>query len=112
MRHALLPLALLALCACTPRGSDQPAADTDAEAQRHAGMTYFLFPLDAEGVTVRPIAQLDGEAGFAEIFFTDVFKSSRALPDAPVVVERSTVVLLRLAIETSWPVSLVASWEA
>ena len=31
MRHALLPLALLALCACTPRGSDQPAADTDAE---------------------------------------------------------------------------------
>ena len=53
---------------------------SDAEAQRHAGMTYFLFPLDAEGVTVRPIAQLDGEAGFAEIFFTDVF-----VPDADVL---------------------------
>ena len=31
--------------------------------QRHRGLTYFLFPLDADGVTVRPIAQLDGEAG-------------------------------------------------
>ena len=43
-------------------------------------MTYFLFPLDAAGVTVRPIAQLDGEAGFAEIFFEDVF-----VPDADVL---------------------------
>ncbi|WP_433326572.1 acyl-CoA dehydrogenase family protein [Spirillospora sp. CA-294931] len=40
--------------------------------ERHRGLTYFLVPLDAEGVTVRPIAQLDGEAGFAEIFFDDV----------------------------------------
>lgn len=46
---------------------------TDPEAQRHRGLTYFLFPLDAEGITVRPIAQLDGDAGFAEIFFDDVF---------------------------------------
>ncbi|GCD89255.1 acyl-CoA dehydrogenase family protein [Nocardioides sp. LS1] len=53
---------------------------SDPEAQRHAGLTYFLFPLDAEGVTVRPIAQLDGEAGFAEIFFEDVF-----VPDSDVL---------------------------
>ncbi|MDO9497762.1 MAG: acyl-CoA dehydrogenase family protein, partial [Nocardioides sp.] len=52
----------------------------DPEAQRHHGQTYFLFPLDADGVTVRPIAQLDGEAGFAEIFFEDVF-----VPDADVL---------------------------
>jgi alkylation response protein AidB-like acyl-CoA dehydrogenase len=45
---------------------------TDPEAQRHRGLTYFLLPLDAPGVTVRPIAQLDGETGFAEIFFEDV----------------------------------------
>jgi alkylation response protein AidB-like acyl-CoA dehydrogenase len=45
---------------------------TDPEAQRHRGLTYFLVPLDAPGVTVRPIAQLDGETGFAEIFFEDV----------------------------------------
>jgi len=53
---------------------------SDPTAERHHGLTYFLFPLDAEGVTVRPIAQLDGEAGFAEIFFDDVF-----VPDADVL---------------------------
>lgn len=53
---------------------------SDPEAQRHRGLTYFLFPLDADGVTVRPIAQLDGEAGFAEVFFEDVF-----VPDADVL---------------------------
>ena len=55
---------------------------SDPSAQRHAGLTYFLFPLDADGVTVRPIAQLDGEAGFAEIFLEDVF-----VPDADVLGE-------------------------
>ena len=53
---------------------------SDAEAERHQGLTYFLFPLDASGITVRPIAQLDGEAGFAEVFFEDAF-----VPDADVL---------------------------
>ncbi len=53
---------------------------SDPGAERHRGLTYFLFPLDADGVTVRPIAQLDGEAGFAEVFFEDVF-----VPDADVL---------------------------
>jgi len=56
---------------------------SDHSAQRHAGLTYFLFPLDADGVTVRPIAQLDGEAGFAEIFFEDVFVPDRDVLGAP-----------------------------
>jgi len=46
---------------------------TDPEAERHRGLTYFLIPMSADGVTVRPIPQLDGETGFAEIFFEDVF---------------------------------------
>ncbi|HET6153577.1 MAG TPA: acyl-CoA dehydrogenase family protein [Marmoricola sp.] len=53
---------------------------SDPDSAKHTGLTYYLFPLDAEGVTVRPIAQLDGEAGFAEIFFDDVF-----VPDADVL---------------------------
>ncbi len=53
---------------------------SDPAAERHRGLTYFLFPLDAPGVTVRPIAQLDGDPGFAEIFFDDVF-----VPDADVL---------------------------
>jgi alkylation response protein AidB-like acyl-CoA dehydrogenase len=38
--------------------------------------------LSAEGVTVRPIRQLDGEVGFAEIFFDNVF-----VPDSDVLGE-------------------------
>ncbi len=53
---------------------------SDPGAERHRGLTYFLFPLDAPGLTVRPIPQLDGEPGFAEIFFEDVF-----VPDADVL---------------------------
>jgi alkylation response protein AidB-like acyl-CoA dehydrogenase len=45
---------------------------TDPSSERHRGLTFILVPLDAEGVTVRPITQLDGEAGFAEIFLDDV----------------------------------------
>ncbi|MGC4935397.1 acyl-CoA dehydrogenase family protein [Gordonia sp. DT30] len=51
---------------------------TDREAQRHKGLTYFMFDLRAPGVTVRPIAQLDGEPGFAELFLENVF-----VPDDP-----------------------------
>ena len=45
---------------------------TDPESERHRGLSFVLVPLDAEGVTVRPIAQLDGEAGFAEVFLDGV----------------------------------------
>ncbi len=45
---------------------------TDPESERHRGLSFVLVPLDAEGVTVRPIDQLDGEAGFAEVFLDDV----------------------------------------
>jgi len=53
---------------------------TDPAAERHRGLTYFLFDLRADGVTVRGIPQLDGEPGFAEIFLDDVF-----VPDADVL---------------------------
>ena len=45
---------------------------TDPESERHRGLSFVLVPLDAQGVTVRPIDQLDGEAGFAEVFLDNV----------------------------------------
>ncbi len=45
---------------------------TDPDSKRHHGLTFLLVPLDAPGIRVRPIAQLDGETGFAEVFFDDV----------------------------------------
>ncbi len=44
---------------------------TDPGTERHRGITFVLVPLDTPGVTVRPIEQLDGEAGFAEVFLDD-----------------------------------------
>jgi alkylation response protein AidB-like acyl-CoA dehydrogenase len=53
---------------------------TDPEASRHAGLTYLLVPLDTPGVTVRGFGRLDGDEGFAEVFFDDV-----VVPDSAVL---------------------------
>ena len=57
---------------------------SDPDAERHRGLTYFMFDLKADGVTVRPIAQLGGDTGFGEIFLDDVF-----VPDNDVIGERA-----------------------
>ncbi|EFL20677.1 acyl-CoA dehydrogenase [Streptomyces himastatinicus ATCC 53653] len=46
----------------------------------HRGLTYLMFPLDAPGVTVRPIGRLDGKPAFAELFLDEVF-----VPDEDVI---------------------------
>ena len=45
---------------------------TDPDSQRHRGLTFILVPLNSPGITIRPIPQLDGLPGFAEIFFDNV----------------------------------------
>jgi alkylation response protein AidB-like acyl-CoA dehydrogenase len=55
---------------------------TDPAAERHRGLTYFLVPLDAAGVTVRGFARLDGDEEFADVFFDKVF-----VPDEDVLGE-------------------------
>ena len=54
---------------------------TDPASERHKGLTYFMVPLDAEGVTVRGFGRLDGDEGFAEVFFDDVFIPDPATDD-------------------------------
>ncbi|WP_219417956.1 acyl-CoA dehydrogenase family protein [Pseudonocardia nigra] len=53
---------------------------TDPAAPRHRGLTYFLVPLDTPGVTVRGFERLDGDEGFAEVFFENAF-----VPDSAVL---------------------------
>ena len=55
---------------------------TDPEAERHRGLTYFLVDLSTPGITVRGVERLDGDEGFAEVFFDDAF-----VPDADVLGE-------------------------
>ena len=40
---------------------------------RHHGISFFLLPMDAEGVVVRPLRHMLGEAEFNEVFLDDVF---------------------------------------
>jgi len=45
---------------------------SDPQSERHKGLSLIFFPLDAPGVRVQAIPQIDGETGFAEIFLEDV----------------------------------------
>ncbi len=52
---------------------------SDPDSERHHGLTYFLVPLDAPGVTVRGFGRLDGDEGFAEVFLDDVYVPEEAV---------------------------------
>src|SRR5919202_526819 len=45
---------------------------TDPDAPKHRGISFLPIDMSSPGVEARPIVQLDGQAGFAEVFFTDV----------------------------------------
>ncbi len=47
-------------------------ARTDPDLPKHRGISYFICPMDAEGVDVRPIREMTGIALFNEVFLTDV----------------------------------------
>ena len=55
-------------------------ARTNDGVPKHKGLTMFIVPMDAPGVTVRPLRQISGDAHFNEVFFDDV----RLDPDATV----------------------------
>ncbi|ATW49112.1 acyl-CoA dehydrogenase family protein [Streptomyces peucetius] len=45
---------------------------TDPAAPRHRGITWLAMPMDAPGITVRPLRTLAGSAEFAEMFLDEV----------------------------------------
>jgi alkylation response protein AidB-like acyl-CoA dehydrogenase len=54
-------------------------ARTDIDVPKHKGLTMFIVPMDAEGVTVRGLRQISGEAEFNEVFFDDVALAADAV---------------------------------
>jgi alkylation response protein AidB-like acyl-CoA dehydrogenase len=47
-------------------------ARTDPDVTKHRGITAFIVDMESDGVEVRPLRQMTGEAEFNEVYFTDV----------------------------------------
>lgn len=54
-------------------------ARTDWDVPKHAGISFFMIPMDLPGIEVRPIKQMTGESDFNEVFLTDVPVPASAL---------------------------------
>ena len=75
--------------------------------ERNAGLSQFLIPMDAPGVTIRPIIDMSGEHHFNEVFFDDVL-----LPEWALIGTRGlgwTQATAELALERSGPERYLSS---
>ncbi len=54
-------------------------ARTNWDVPKHAGISFFIIPMDLPGIEVRPIKQMTGESDFNEVFLTDVRVPAGAL---------------------------------
>ncbi len=58
-------------------------ARTEKGSARHKGLSFLLVPLDADGVTIRPIQQITGTSEFNEVFFDDAKTSADLIVGEP-----------------------------
>ncbi|MEM8826174.1 MAG: acyl-CoA dehydrogenase family protein [Pseudomonadota bacterium] len=56
---------------------------TEADAPKHHGISYLIFPMDTPGIEVRPLVDMTEAANFNEVFFTDVRVPRSSVVGAP-----------------------------
>ncbi|QIG42982.1 acyl-CoA dehydrogenase [Nocardioides anomalus] len=93
-------------------------ARTDPDAPQHRGISYFLVDMRAEGIDVRPLREITGEALFNEVFLDEVFVPDDGLVGAPgdgwrlarttLANERVAMATTRLGTSTERAVALAA----
>ena len=54
-------------------------ARTNVDVPKHRGLTMFIVDMEAPGVTVRPLRQMNGSSGFNEVFFDDLIVPADAV---------------------------------
>ncbi len=47
-------------------------ARTDPTAERHHGISYFVCPMDLDGITIAPVVDMTGDHAFNQVFFDEV----------------------------------------
>lgn len=58
-------------------------ARTDGDVAKHKGLSMFVVPMNADGVTIRPLRQITGDAEFNEVFMDDVRLEADHIIGAP-----------------------------
>jgi alkylation response protein AidB-like acyl-CoA dehydrogenase len=58
-------------------------ARTDPDVPKHKGLTMFAVPMDSDGVTIRPLRQITGDAEFNEVFLDGLRLDADAIIGAP-----------------------------
>ena len=113
MRHApaLVPLALLALCACTPRSNDQPATGTEAAAPAAARVAAAQLPHEWTNGHA-PKATAEARALFGSVALKPgQYRWAATIPDAParVVIDRMQQLMFVYKGDTLVGVSTISS---